>query len=295
VAGIVPFGTFDLYRASVPVYPISSFMLIHYLNHIARKSLYTFRSVMDVDDNEFAYLEYKLLVLPRSGVLTTIIISLILTVLYVASTPYLLSLMQTHLAIAVVECIIYFFAFSIMGIYFYHNLWQLRTVREIHNHIKHIDLFNRTPLYAFSNLSSRTGISLLVMSYFGIVTDPATFTNIALINVTIAASIIAVLCFLLPLQGIYRRIVAEKRRTLASVNQRFGTMMSQFEDITDDQHSTDIVEYHQMLANLSTTRNTIEQIPTLPWENSTLFGFISVFLIPFLARLAFSFLLTLFI
>lgn len=31
IAGLIPVGTFDLYRSSIPCYPIGSLMLIHYL------------------------------------------------------------------------------------------------------------------------------------------------------------------------------------------------------------------------------------------------------------------------
>jgi hypothetical protein len=41
--GWAPFGTFDLYRTSVPFYPVSVLALTHYLNRVAHRALAAFR------------------------------------------------------------------------------------------------------------------------------------------------------------------------------------------------------------------------------------------------------------
>lgn len=284
VAGLTPVGTFDLYRSSIPCYPIGSIMLIEYLNRVARRALATFRPALTISDHEYLYLEYQLITMPRRGVHITLLLSLGLVAVYIINTPYIRMLFQTSPLIAIIECLFYVFTFAVMAIYFYHILWQLSIVSRIHTMLTHIDLFNREPLYAFSRLSSHAGISLLLMNFFGIVTDPATFSNIALINITIMAFILAVLSFLLPLQGIYRRVIAEKRRVTQAIDEELGTLIQQVYANSDTPVSANVMQQTIKLNSLATIRKTIEDIPTLPLERGTLISFVSVFFLTFLGR-----------
>jgi len=285
IAGLVPVGTFDLYRSSIPCYPIGSMMLIKYLNHVARQSFTTFRPVLAVSDSEYPYLEQQLTTMPRRGVVVTVFLSLVLVIVYLANTPYFLLLMQEFPHIAVIEAGFYGFAFAVMGIYFYHTLWQLWMVSRLHTMIAHVDLFNLHPLYAFSRLSSQTGISLLLMNFFGIVTDPATFTNIALINVMVIAFVLAVLSFVLPLLGIYRRITAEKRHLHQHINQQLGSLVQQMYIIDEPQRIDAMMPDAQLLGSLATTRRIVEDIPTLPLEKGTLINFVVIFALTFGVRM----------
>ena len=285
VAGLTPVGTLDLYRSSIPCYPIGSIMLIEYLNRVARRAFASFRPALTINEHEYLYLEYQLITTPRRGVHITVLLSLGVVILYIANTTYIHTLFQEALLIAVIECAFYSFAFVIMGIYFYHTVWQLSVVSRIHAKLTHIDLFNREPLYAFSRLSSHAGISLLLMSFFGIVTDPATLSNVALVNVTVLALVLAILSFLLPLQGISRRITAEKRRLLQAINQRFGALVQDMYAADESQAVDDVVQHAQLLHSTAATRNIVEGIPTLPWERGTLIGFISAFVLTFVGRI----------
>lgn len=285
MAGLIPFGTFGLYRSSIPCYPIGSLLLIEYLNRVARLSLVTLGPALDVNDDEYHVMEQRLVTMPRWGVRAALLLSFIVAGIYMSNTAYLLQLLQQSRVLALIEGLSYLFAFGVMGVFFFHTVWQLRMVSQIHARIAHIDLFNRTPLYAFSRLSARTGIGLLLMNYFGIVTDPATFSNIALINVTVIAFILAILSFLLPLQGIYRRIVAEKRRLLQATSSRLSELVQQAYGVEINSLTDSLAGNAQELNSVATTYSIIDRIPTLPWEMSTLIGFASAVAIPFVSRL----------
>ena len=285
VAGLTPVGTFDLYRSSIPCYPIGSIMLIEYLNRVARRAFASFRPALTISDYEYLYLEHQLITTPRRGVHITVLFSLGGTILYIANTPYIHTLFQDVPLIAIIECAFYSFAFAIMGIYFYHTAWQLTVVSRIHAMLTHIDLFNREPLYAFSRLSSYAGISLLLMNFFGIITDPATFSNIALINVTVIAFVLAILSFLLPLQGIFRRIRAEKQRLTRAIDTDMGTLILSAYVNSHDLIVENTMQQTLKLNSLATIRKTIEDIPTLPLERGTLISFVFVFVLTFLGRI----------
>lgn len=294
-AGLVPVGTFDLYRSSIPCYPIGSMMLMVYLNRVARRALANFRPALAISNRDYSDLEHQLTTMPRRGIQITLLLSFGLVAVYLANTPYILILIQQSPLIAMIEGAFYTFAFALMGVYFYHTLWQLWMVNRIHAMLTDIDLFNRAPLYAFSRLSSRTGISLLLMNFFGIVTDPATFSNVALINVTVMAFVLAVLSFLLPLQGISRRIIAEKRRLLQAINQHFGALVHEMYAADDSLATNDAPQNAQLLHSVATTRSIVESIPTLPWERGTLIGFALAFLLTFMGRVLIAVIASLFI
>jgi hypothetical protein len=172
-------------------------------------------------------------------------------------------------------------------VFIYHTIRQLRMVSLIHASATNVNLFRRTPLYAFSNLTAQTGISLLLMNYFGVLTDPATFDNLALIALTIGASLVAILCFVLPLRGMHNQIVAEKYRLHAQCATRMETAIEKLYARADSQDLAEAEGMNQLLASLVTTCEIIDQIPTWPWEPGTLMTFVSVFLLPIIVELIF--------
>jgi hypothetical protein len=70
LSGAQPFGTFDLYRTSVPIYPIASLALMHYLNRVARRALAVFRPALGASEAEETRLQYELTTYPSKGCTT---------------------------------------------------------------------------------------------------------------------------------------------------------------------------------------------------------------------------------
>lgn len=285
IDGSLPFPTFDVYRSSVAVYPVASLALVQYLNRVARRALEAFHPALGVEDSEYEQLAYMLVTLPRRGTRITFALSLIFTASYIAFTPYLAALFGRSPWIAVVESVVYVFCFGMIAVFIYHTIRQLRMVSRIHASATNVNLFQRTPLYAFSNLTAQTGISLLLMNYFGVLTDPATFENVALITLTIGASLVAILCFVLPLRGMHNRIVAEKNRLRAECTTRLEAAIRELYARADSQELAEVERSNQLIGSLVTACEIIEKIPAWPWERETMVTFVSVFLLPFIVRL----------
>jgi hypothetical protein len=285
IDGSLRFPTLEVYRSSVPVYPVASLALVHYLNGVARRALAAFRPALGVGDSEYGRLEYMLVTLPRRGTWATLALSLVFTAADINFTPYLVALFRRSPWVAIVEFVVYAFVFGMIAVFFYHIIRQLRMVSRIHASATDINLFRLTPLYAFSNLTAQTGISLLLMDYFGVLTDPASFENLALIVLNIAASLVAVVCFILPLRGMHDRIVAEKNRLRAQCSARLEATIERLYARADSQDLAEVDRLNQLMVSLVTTREIIEKIPTWPWEPGTLMTFISVFILPFVVGL----------
>jgi uncharacterized membrane protein len=282
-------GTFEVYRSSVPVYPVASLALVHYLNRAARRALAAFRPALGASDIGYAQFEYMLVTLPRRGTWVTLSLSLLFTVAYFNFTPYLVVLFRRSPWVAVVESAVYAFAFGMVAVLFYHTIHQLRMVSRIHASATNVNLFRLTPLYAFSGLTAQTGIGLLLMNYFGVLTDPATFENLALFTLTIAASLITVVCFIVPLLGMHARIVAEKKRERAEASNRLEATIRELYARADTRDLEGADQLNNLMASLVVTLEYVEKIPTWPWERGTLLSFVTVFVLPVVVRLIVGF------
>jgi hypothetical protein len=223
--------------------------------------------------------------LPRRGTWATLALSLVFTAAFIYFTPYLVALFRRSPWVAIVESVVSVFVFGMIAVFLYHTIRQLRMVSLIHASATDVNLFRLTPLYAFSGLTAQTGIGLLLMNYFGVLTDPATFENLALTTLTIAASLIAVLCFILPLRGMHDRIVAEKNRLRTEASARLEATIQQVYARADSQDLEGVDRLNQLMVSLVTSREIVEKIPTWPWEPGTLMGFISALLLPFIVQL----------
>lgn len=284
--GSAQFGTFDLYRTSVPVYVVAALGLMHYLNRLAQRSLAAFRPALGASEDEYARFEYQLTTLPRRRTWAALGLSLLFTVAYVLFTPNLTNMFRHLPWLIVVEIAFYVVVFALITVFVYHTLHQLRMVSLIHASAKNVNLFQTTPLYAFSGLTAQTAISLLLLNYFSILTDPATFVNPALNGLTIFTSFIALAFFVLPLMGMHDRLVAEKKRLRAEANTRFEATIQEIYRRADSQNLAGIDQLNQLMTSLVTTRAELAKISTWPWEVGTLTGFISAFLLPFILRVA---------
>ena len=285
IDGALRLGTLDVYRSSVPVYAVGSLALVHYLNRVARRALAAFRPALGAIDTEYQRLEYELVTLPRRGIWATLALSLVFTAAFINFTPYLGPLFRRSPWVAILESVVYAFVFGMIAVFFYHSIRQLRMVSLIHASATDVNLFRMTPLYAFSALTAQTGIGLLLMNYFSVLTDPATFVNLALITLVTVASLIAVALFILPLRGMHGRIATDKKRLRAEASARLEETIQQLYARSDSQDLAGVGQLNQLMVSLVTTREIVEKIPTWPWEPGTLISFISVFLLPLVARL----------
>ena len=276
--GSEPVGTFTLYRTSLPVYPVASLALMHYLNGVARRALAAFRPALGADDADYALLEYELTTLPERGTWLAIGLSVVFTAAFWAFAPNQPEVFSRSPALVWVDVAMYVITFGLVAAFVYHTLHQLRMVSVIHSRAAGVNLFQPTPLYAFSRLTAQTGVALLLMNYFSVLTDPATFVNPALIALTIFASVGAVACFVVPLWEMHDRIVREKGRLRAEADARLDATIQELYRRADARRLTGIDQVQLLMTSLVTTREVLAKIRTWPWELGTLTGFGSALL-----------------
>jgi hypothetical protein len=156
-------------------------------------------------------------------------------------------------------------------------------VDHIHGLVGRIHLFRAKPLYAFSGLAARTGVSFVLLSYCIIAVQPAALRESPALQMVVLAMIpTAVACFILPLRGMHRRLTAEKNRMLADASSRFETLLARLHERVDRGDLADADKLNAQIASVAAEREAVARISTWPWELTTLTGFVSALLLPVL-------------
>ena len=102
----------------------------------------------------------------------------------------------------------------------YHTVRQLRLVSQLHAEAKSINVLQPQPSYAFSRLTSRTAVGVLVFIYFDFLVNPPTpGVVLPYITFTAVAVLLMAAAFVLPLLGMHDRLTHEKARLEAEVNE----------------------------------------------------------------------------
>jgi hypothetical protein len=292
IDGTIPAGSLDLSLATEAPFLVFTLVAQHYLNATARRALQEFRPALQLDESEYATLEYKLTHDPARAWLIAGLLAAVLGLLYLMSMPaafgvssrtslvtYLLTASHTMLISAL------FFVFV------YHILRQLRLVAAIHAMAKYINLFQLSPVYAFSSLTARTGLVMLLyinynyLLYFYLIvpgTRPGPVEYLALGFMFL----VALACFVLPLNGIHQRLMEEQSRLLAEANRRFELTISALHQQVDEGQYGGMLGLQNALGGLRAEREMIERISTWPWRPETLRGFLSAVGLPILLYLA---------
>lgn len=159
--GIYLVGVFPLFHATLWGTSILALGLLHYLDHSAIASLQAFRPVLDVCEEDYSILQYRLTHLPAKKTLLIAVLGALVGVGEILMLPedevQGLKLFTTPLA-RVVEMAMYVFGWIFFGTLIYHTIHQLRVVQHIYQHCTRVNLFRLDPLYSFSWLTARTAL-----------------------------------------------------------------------------------------------------------------------------------------
>lgn len=281
--GTLPFGTVDLARAFfIPLTPyVIGFWL--YIRRVAQNQLARFRPALEVTDAEYAELEYTLTYTPaRATLLYTLLASLGIVIFYALLPQEIVALYGADvLAVLAPLLWIQFPALLLAGLGIFRAVYLLRQVSRVHRRAQHINLYQAPSLYAFSSLTAQIAIGLIAPAYFLFATQQTlVLTNAPLFGAVLFAMVTAVACFILPLREMHNRIVDEKSRLLGIVNQRFEQLTARVHQAIDANEFQPMDNWNKALTNLVIERDTLDKIPTWPWERGTLTGFLTALILP---------------
>ncbi len=153
-------------------------------------------------------------------------------------------------------------------------------VSRLYEIASNIDLYDLEPVYALSSHTAKTGLIFLLIVYSNLLLSPDTLQFSAVFIMLVILTLIATAAFFLPLRGINKRLVDEKKGMLREIHQRIKTGFGKVERSFDGNSLTEISELRTAISALEGQKAYVEKIPTWPWQPSTLRGFLTAVLLP---------------
>jgi hypothetical protein len=284
IDGLLAPGDFDLYLGSLAIYLIGSVGAIHFLDHRVTQAWATFRPVTSLTDDGADRVLFGSRRCRPGG--ARLMIGLIDVLTGAAGYGEPLDLAGEPLTF-VVSILVSALAYMTGAVLIYHTIRQLRLIGRLPGYVERIDLLDAGPLHAFSSVTALTGGLFLVAAYFSVLTDPTTFTNPAVAAVNGMAVVLGVVCFVLPLSGMQRRIAAEKERRLSAASRRLEAALADLARRNEAGDLSDADAVNKNISSLLAEREVIARSPTWPWSPETLRGFSTALVLPIFLWLVF--------
>jgi hypothetical protein len=267
--GVVPWGTFDQYQAALAVYAILPLSAVHYLDRVALERLERFKPALGIDEPAVRELGYQLTTMPARPTLVASALGLATMGLYVGADPTFGGHYPNAPISWLLTLLLAVGSIPLGAVFVYHTIRQLRAIARIHGLAKNVNVFQLSPLHAFSGLTVRTAAFILLVSYVSTVTDPTTFTNPTLYLGTAAMVGLAIACFVVPLNGMHERIAVEKNRLQAEVDRRLEAAIAELNRRAAAGDLSDADPANKQLSSLIAARDQVRAIPTWPWDPGT--------------------------
>jgi len=287
IDGSLPPGAVDGIRVAEAPFLILFPAVQQYLNATARRALEGFRPALDIGDDEYRKLEYRLTAVPAWPGAAAGGIGAALGLMSLLSSPRGYGVTaETSLATGVITAVFAMLTMAFLAMFTYHTLRQLRLVASVHRMAKRVNLFQLAPVYSFSTLTSRTGIAIILTLSAGYVflsyATGVSAVGVSLIDVVIMVFmfLVALACFVLPLSSMHNRLSHEKSRVLAEVNRRLEASINVVHERLDNGEFQTMDQLEKALANLITERKVLAEVSTWPWRPETLRGFLSTLALP---------------
>jgi hypothetical protein len=283
--------------------------LMRLLDRSAAAALDTFRPVLDLPRrsreghsdkaSSLEELRYRLTTLPPrptlwaslAGVLLGVVIPLLVfripgSTAYSLTAAFTWGRIATWPGVVVVFLIQLAFSEAVAGVFIYHSIHQLREISRIYLTFARLNLYRLQPLYAFSVPAALTSGGLILYNYAWFAVAPEFLAQPISIALGLFFATATAVIFAWPLLGIHRRLVAEKRRSMAESARRFEAAVIELHQRVDKKAMTKMDDLNKTLASLEIERAALQRIPTWPWDPGTPRGLAVTLVLPLLIWLA---------
>lgn len=279
--GWLPVFTPSLVLLLLPLWLWGPLAIMTFLNSISVEALSVYSPLLDAPPETIQRLKYEFTTMPARGVIISGVIwaGLYLVFGYLAYDS-LYAAFRFGIFFIVILLGEGFITFSIGSAIYYHSIRQLVLVNRTVKMIKQVNLFHLDPVYAFSIVTSRTGISWMILLSLTFLVFPMRLAPLPALSMPIAQIVMAVSAFALPLRAVNHCLVAEKRRLLEEHNQRLELTLARLHRCLDDNELGEIVQLNNAIAGLYAERDILTKIPTWPWRTDLFTTFLSIIVLP---------------
>lgn len=278
-SGFLPSGSIDLRLLFSGVWFVESLALGHYVVNASGPTLDGYREFLNVDEKEYATLKYEFTKIP----------SLPASVMFLLGLPFGIyagisfgqgesSLINQLPALNAAQWGV---SLGLGMILSFFTVRQMRLISRFFSMTRRIQLWNLSPIYAFSRYTAVIGIFIfMITAVNNLLIAPETFENSFAASQTYVFVAFALAIFYVPMRGINQRIIAEKEHLLRDVNMRLERMYQRIHVAEENQDYTDALGMRNLLAALTTEKESIENVPTWPWRPGTFATLLSALLLP---------------
>jgi hypothetical protein len=263
----------------IPAWTWGSLVLINYLNEVAVTALENFRVLLPLDDTGFRRLQARFTHSPARQViiLSILLIGIFLIILFVVPSKLTSGWNQSTLfAIAIGGTLM----FAIGSGFYYHVINMLIMVDRSFKASSSFNLFDREPVFAFSELTARSSIIILAFATLNILLVPSSTIEVGVLVFDFLLIPIGVAIFIIPLWEAHRRLVQVKRDLHTTVERKIEAMIERLHNCLDSNDSEEMTFINKALASLGIEREFIDKLPTWPWRKGLLTGVASALLVP---------------
>jgi hypothetical protein len=279
--GTYPVGTFFPFHAVWTGSGIYALALMNRLDHAAAAALDTFRPVL-VNDNAYSRLHYQLTTLPARPTLLMSLGGLSVGVAITVLTSFNWGLLKvgTSLPSVLLDGLLMLGLWWVFGALFYHIVHQLQLFIHIYAKETRINLFELGPLYAFSGVTARTAIGIILLDYAWYATGTQAMNNLVTIGVTLLFVLLGVITFAWPLWGVHQVLVKEKTRVQGEMSRRMETACADLHRRIDSGNLGEMDALNKAMASLVIEQNILNGISTWPWQSETVRALATAVVLP---------------
>lgn len=279
VDGSVPIGSYGTFQGIFPPFVFYFLALYHYLTKVGSRSLGRFRPLLEADEAEFARIDYELATLPRGLGWLAIVVALVTLPNFFLSgqafgdrepnsaLPYVVAAVSAGFFGATIFCLII------------RSLRQLRMVHSLHARATNINLQKLEPTHAFSGLTARTGIGIILLLILGYIRNPSLIHGVWVYSYLIMAAT-AIVIFLVPIMGMRDRLSEEKKRVLHETSDLLQLTGDKLDGKIRADDYSGLQGMETAIQALIRKREMLAKISTWPWNAGTIRGFASTLLLP---------------
>lgn len=260
-------------------FPLAS---MQYMIRYADRVLDRFHPVMECSHGDLERMRYKMKMIPQS---VAVVIPLIVGSLIYYDAIWGASIVIGELQSPIAKAIgpLYpVFGFSFIPLLVYLTLRQLHAISGMFARVKEVNIFHLQPLYIPSTLTARTGVIwILYLNANILISGVGGGTNLALVIVVgVVKILLAISAFVVPLWGIHRKIVREKKRTLGENSALIENAYSELKHFLETKDYARMDQLKEGISSLFSYRAALEKAPTWPWQPETFRGFLSAVFLP---------------
>jgi hypothetical protein len=283
VDGWLPAYTVSPILFLFPLWLWGPLAIITYLNSISLEALSGFAPLLDIQEESLRRLKNEFTTMPTQSVIISGVIwsSTYFIFIYLTFQSFFVAY-NIGIPLTVVIIIEGLVSYSTGSIIYYHSIRQLRLVNRTVKMVKQFNLFQLDPVYAFSLVTSRTGVSWVILLSLTLLMFPIQLAPIPVLALLIVQIGLAISAFALPLQIVHHRLVLEKRRLRAELNQHVESTLALLHHRLDENDLNKMIELNHAIMGLNTERDILEKISTWPWRAGVLTGFLSIVVLPIL-------------